>query len=432
MALKRKSMYGLEIEMFTLNEEGKLVNGAPDILEAVKGKRIEKYVRKELSKCMVELGAKEKRSIKECGFAFLENLQELVELAEGIGYRLLPLGCHPGREMPGLHTNSWYDAKKAVLGKDVVKEGRISGFHFHYTLPEGIVQKKTEMIKRVGRSKTVNTFIHQYNFLGACDPAILTFCQSTPIWMGFNWAKDSRVLVYRDLKVTKNGDSLRGIHYYLPMFGSFSGYEYTLEDIRVMADQRKTEWLKLLEQANYPTNEIAGFPTLKFMWGPLRVNKIGTYEYRGPDMNHPPVIFASSRLLYHALKAIEKKQLNVVPSDIGIEEPFVVEDGNIYIPPHATLRNLERQSVINGFDSDWVHSYCSALYSLVAKLTRRKVPYLKKMLDERKTVSDEILEMVKKNGYDTDKEIPEDMLNHVALYHANRLSAEIKNTRKIL
>lgn len=432
MALKRKSMYGLEIEMFTLNEEGKLVNGAKDILNAVRGKKIEKYVRKEISQCMVELGAKEKRSIRECGRAFIEHVEDLVEVSQEAGYRLLPLGCHPGRVLPKLQTNVWYDGKRAVLGDNVFTEGRISGFHFHYTLPEGIVEKHTEMIKTVGRAKAVDIFIQQYNFLHACDPAMITFCQSTPFWMGYNWGKDCRVLVYRDMRTTKGEKSLRGMHYYIPMFGSLPGYEFTLQDIRVMADSRKAQWLKILEQKGHPTNEIAGFPTLKFMWGPLRVNKVGTYEYRGPDMNHPAIIFSTSRLLHNLLKAIEKKQVEVKPSDIGIEEPFVLEDNTIYVPPFSTLKHLEQQSALHGLDSEEVYKYCSNLFSLMSKLTRRKIPLLKKMLDTKRTISDEILEMVKKNGYDTNEEVPEDMLNHVALYHANKLPSEIDNARKML
>ena len=199
-----------------------------------------------------------------------------------------------------------------------------------------------------------------------------------------------------------------------------------------MADNRKAQWLKLLEQKEYPTNEIAGVPSLKFMWGPLRVNKIGTYEYRGPDMTHLPVIFSASRLLYHALKAIEKRQLEVVPSDIGIEEPFLLEDYTVYVPPHSTLRGLEYQSVVNGFESEDVHKYCRGLINLVEKLTKNKVPLMAKMIEEKKTVSDEILDMVKKNGYDINGEIPEDMMNHIALYHANRLSSELDNARKAL
>jgi hypothetical protein len=234
------------------------------------------------------------------------------------------------------------------------------------------------------------------------------------------------------MKVTKGDDIFTGIHYYLPMFGSLPNYEFTLHDIRVMSEQRKTEWLKMLEQKKFPTNEIACLPTLKFVWGPLRVNKIGTFEYRGPDMNHPDVIFSVSSLLYHLLRSIEKKQIEVEPSDIGVNEPFVLEDKTIYVPPHAHLEHLQHQSVVHGFDSDVVEDYCSALLNLADKLPGkpRHLGRVKEMFKKRKTVSDEILDMVKKNGYNKNEEVPEDMLNHIALYHANRLSSEVENVRK--
>lgn len=433
MALRRKSMYGLEMELITLDSEGKLVNGAPAILKAVEGKNISRYVRKEISQSLVELGAKEKRTVKESAAAFLEVIQDTIEIAEQLGYHLLPLGTHPGRQLPKLHRTEWYDAKKAVLGENTYKEGRICGFHFHYTLPEGIVEKDTKTIKSVGRSKARDIFLQQYNFLVAVDPAMLTFCQSTPFWMGVNWAKDCRVLVYRDFKVTKGGESFEGIHYYLPMFGALPNYEFTLQDIRVMADTKKAEWLRMLEQKKFPTNEIACVPSLKFMWGPLRVNKIGTFEYRGPDMNHPEVVFSTSDLLVHLLSMIEKKQIHVEPSDIGVSEPFLYEDGTIYVPPHTTLKYLEQQSVVHGFDSTDIHAYCSRLLSLVEKIPGKKPKYLdriKKMVKEKKSVSDDILDMVKKNGYKTDEEVPEDMLDHIALYHAKKISSDITDLRK--
>ncbi len=434
MVLKRKAMYGLEIEVFTLDSEGRMVNGAPDVLKKVEGKRLGKYVKREISKSMVELGAKENRSVSECAGPFLDNLDELVEAAQEAGYRLLPLGTHPGRAMPKLHSSEWYDAKKAVLGKDTVKEGRISGFHFHYMLPEGIVEKSTQRIKSVGRSLARDIFLQQYNFLVAADPAVLTFCQSTPFWMGRHWAKDCRVLIYRDMKVDLRGETMHGIHHFLPLFGALPNYEFTLEDLRVMADLRKNAWLELLWQKRIPTNEIACYPTLKFMWGPLRVNKIGTFEYRGPDMNRPQVIFSSSRLLMYALQAIEEMELSVVPSDIGTEEPFVLEDGKIYVPPHATVKHLERQSVTNGFESLHLKNYCKALLDLVIELSGKegKLALLAGMLEKEETVSDEILRMVRKNGYDTSQEIPEDMLNHLALFHADRLPKDIEAAKKLV
>jgi hypothetical protein len=52
------------------------------------------------------------------------------------------------------------------------------------------------------------------------------------------------------------------------------------------------------------------------------------------------------------------------------------------------------------------------------------------MVKNRKTVSDEILDMVKKNGYDVSAEVPDDMMSHVALYHADRLKSTIGDIRK--
>lgn len=427
MAIKRKSMLGLEIEMFLLDDEGKLVNKADELLGSFEGKRLGKYVKPEISKAMIELTASAKRSIRECAVAFTENLHELVQQTEKMGYRLLPLGTHPTRTMPKMHSTHWYDALKEVKGsKNASIEAKVSGFHYHFTLPEGIVAKDTRMIKSLERSKARQVFLQQYNFLVAIDPAVLTFCQSSPVWNGIHYGKDCRALVYRDMKVLRKDSVLRGIHYYLPMFGALPEYEFTLQDLRVMAEQKKSEWLKLLEQKNFPTNKIANFPTLKFMWGPLRVNKIGTIEYRGPDMNHPEIIFAVSSLLKYALDAIEKNEYRVRPSDIAISEPFVFENDRIYVPPHSTLKYLERQSAVLGFESSEMHSYCKRLFDLVCTISEkgnsRNLKAIKEMLDSRKSVSDEILMMIKKNGYDLEAEIPEDMLNHVALYHADRLS----------
>jgi len=95
MALKRKSMFGLEIELFTIDTEGRLANGADEIFKAAEGKKMAKYLKPEYSKSMVELCAKENRSVRDCADAFMENLEDLVELAEKTGYRLLPWAAIP-------------------------------------------------------------------------------------------------------------------------------------------------------------------------------------------------------------------------------------------------------------------------------------------------------------------------------------------------
>ena len=435
MPVQRKSMVGLEVEFFVIDDRGNPVNKSDKILKYFEGKRLAKYVKPEISKGMLELIASPNRSIRECALAFMENLSELSEGVEKLGLKLLPIGAHPGKDNPILRKTLWYNAKKTVLGvEDTKREGKICGFHFHYTLPEGIVAKDTQSIKGLKRSKARKIFLQQYNFLVAADPAILTFCQSSPIWDSTYYAKDTRVLVYRDMQLRKGTMDIHGLHYYLPMFGGLPKYEFTLADLRVMADMRKSQWLKLLERKSFPTNELAGYPTLKFMWGPLRVNKIGTFEYRGPDMNHPLNIFSVMSLLKYALEAIEKHEYEVMPSDIGIDEPFLLEDDVIHLPPHTKLKYLEFRSITEGFESVNVHKYASELVDLVQKDRKKSgnLEPVRKMLKEKKSISDSILDLVKKNGYSLDNELPKEMVNYIALYQANKFSSEIDSTIKAL
>ena len=54
------------------------------------------------------------------------------------------------------------------------------------------------------------------------------------------------------------------------------------------------------------------------------------------------------------------------------------------------------------------------------------------MITERKTVSDEIIEDVKKRGIKPDEELPQKIASEIALEHSKRLFKEIVLTRKLI
>ncbi|HLC69381.1 MAG TPA: glutamate-cysteine ligase family protein [Candidatus Bilamarchaeaceae archaeon] len=432
--LVRKAKVGLEIEMFVLNDEGALTNECDRIFKALQGSKLEPYLHPEVSPAMLEMGGAPKHTPQETALGFLENWELVLETAEKQGLHLLPLGTYPGKNKPVLRTGPWYDSQETVLGKETfTRAATFCGYHYHYTLPERIVRE--EQIRTVKKSHAKDTFLNQYNFLVAADPVALTFCQSTPFWQGEHKAKDSRVVVYRDFAL-KDDKSMKGMYYYLSLFGALPDYEFTVEDLRVMADKRKTEWIKLLEKKRFKRIvDVMSAPALKFMWGPLRVNKIGTFEYRGPDMNFPTYIFGLSALLSHALEAIEKQGLQTEPSDLGISKPFLLEDNTVYLPPYSRVRYLEYMTSTSGLESEEVYQYCSRMVKLVERISRKakRSPMLKiirQMLSERKTMSDRILELVRKNGYDPAKEVPEDVLRYVALYYARELGKDIENAQR--
>lgn len=432
--IMRKARVGCEIELFLLNDEGRPVNDADTLLAKLKDERIGVDVRPEISRAMLEIGSKPHATVREMARPFLDRLERVLDACERHGYRLLPLGSYPGKAHPLLHTTPWYHAKKAVLGKEnVTKEAGICGYHFHYTLPERIVHE--QQIRVMRRSHAQDTFLNQYNFLVAADPAMLTFCQSSPFWQGEQYAKDCRVLIYRDFAL-HGEEGVRGIHYYLPLFGALSGYEFTLGDLRVTAERRKSEWIKLLQRQRFgDIVHIVGVPALKFMWGPLRVNKIGTFEYRGPDMNHPTYILAVAALLRYALDAIEAEGLEMRPTDLGAAEPFLLEDGIVHLPPYHRLRYLEYLATVKGLESQEVHIYCKRLVRWIAHISKKaSSPFLQqiwKMLGTRKTMADEILDLARQNGYTYGETLPEDVASYVALYHTQRLRKEINEARRL-
>lgn len=431
----RKASIGWETEFFVLDHDGHIVNEADKLLRILKNEKFT-HAHKEISKTMIELNSRPHRTVTETSVAFLDRLEDLLELVEKHSYHLLPLGTYPGKTIPKLNDTSWYKAKESVLGKEnVLKEASICGYHFHYTLPERIVKK--EHVKTIRRSPALDVFLNQYNFLIAADPAAITFCQSSPFWQGQHYAKDCRVLIYRDFTLN-DSSSVRGIHYYLSLFGALPNYEFTLEDIRVMADRRKTEWIKLLQKQRFnKLVDIMAVPALKFMWGPVRVNKIGTFEYRGSDMNYPAYTMALAALFRYALEAIEVHNLEVAPSDLGTTRPFLLENNTIYIPPYSHVRHFEYLATVHGLGSITVYNYCKRLLTLVDKISERskKSLFLKpirNMILDKKTVSDDILGLARKNGYREGEHLSTDLANYLVLYYSNLLNKEIKHARNLI
>ena len=66
-----------------------------------------------------------------------------------------------------------------------------------------------------------------------------------------------------------------------------------------------------------------------------------------------------SILLKFIYRRVQQEFLHVVPSDIGLDEPFKVEGNVLYIPPHTHVRkHLQFHAAYSGFDNDDVFFYC--------------------------------------------------------------------------
>ena len=177
--------------------------------------------------------------------------------------------------------------------------------------------------------------------------------------------------------------------------------------------------------------------TLDTTWNPVKVNANGTLEQRGTDMNHPMMFTAAAILIRYILKEVQEDFVQVIPSDVGVNEPFKKEENVIFIPPHTYVRRkLQSKAAFKGLDDQNVFLYCRGLLKLakacIPKYKYQLIEPFTKMIDIRKTVSDEILQQAKKKGYGTKNPPPNRVAAEIALEHSKRLFKEIVITKKMV
>lgn len=335
-----------------------------------------------------------------------------------------------------MRSEKGYKLKEQIFGKTRFSiAGRCIGLHCHYTLPKGVFDFSTKTIKNLIDSKQKQSMVNVYNLFIAMDPALTTFTQSSPFYQGKFIGKDSRVIVYR------GGDELdypQGLYSKFKAVGRLQPYKYTGLDLIKIIQTRFTSWSKTVRNVDMNLKVFSKHGSiLDTTWNPVKINSHGTIEQRGMDMNFPRNIIAVSLLIKYIAKSVQEKFVKIVPSDIGIAEPFKKEGNVIYIPPHTHVRfDLQKKAAYDGLEDKDVHNYCSSLLKL-AKICMPKdrlslLKPIELMLEEKKTVSDQVMESAKKLGADVKKGINNNQSRELALEQSKHLFKDVMITKKAL
>ncbi len=432
----KKSMIGMEVEMFTLDENGNMANSADLLIKEVKKKYPAVDILKECGRSMIEIKSFPNEMISDTMEHLLEQMESVLICAEKENIMLFPLATHPGAFTPDMRQDTPYLLKEQIFGRNrFLIAGRCVGLHVHYTLPWGIFDNKQKILKRLHRSKNQQAMVGSYNLLIAMDPALTTFMQSSPFYQGKHLGKDSRVIVYRG---GSDFDYPQGLYANYYAFGALQPYKQTNTDMIDIIFRKYDEWKKIIQKIDMNLRVFSKHGSiLDTTWNPVKINAVGTLEQRGLDTNHPMYTTACGMMMKYVLRFIQDENINVIPSDIGIAEPFKVEGNVMYIPPHTHVRKtLQRNSAYEGLANDEVYEYCKTLLKLTNQCVPKEINILldpfKKIIDERKTVSDKIIEFAKKKGADLKETLPKNIANEIALEHSGRLFKEIVLTKKTL
>jgi len=429
-------MLGLEVELFTLDNSGNIINAADKLIKEVNEKDKTIDVKKECAKNIVELGSFPSVNIPDTMDTLLKNFESLLLHAEKMEISIFPLGTYPGKFTPGMREEGNYKIKKGLFGKKRFEiAGRCLGFHCHYALPWGVFDQKHLTLKKLINSKNKESLVNSYNLLIAMDPALTTFMQSSPFYQGKFIGKDSRVIVYRGGKNLRFPEGLYSNYY---SFGGLQTYKHTGTDLMNYIANKYVRWKNTLKKVDFNIKTLSKYGSiLDPTWNPVKVNANGTLEQRGMDINHPMLILGISTIMKHVLKKVQEEFIKVIPSDIGLKEPFKFEKKILYIPPDSYVRTkLQRFSAYEGLENDEVYRYCKRLLKFAKSLaTKKEAKFLdpfEGMIRDRKTVSDQLLNEAKKKGYKKGAELPQKAAAEIALNHSQRLFKEILLTRKLI
>ena len=431
----KKSLIGFEVELFTISRNGSMINGADTLLKKAKqDKNI--TIKKECAGSMIEIASYPNNTVPNTMGYLLKELEYLISVAEKENILLCPLGTYPGMFNPVMRNDKPYKIKESIFGKNRWKiAGRCIGFHCHYDLPHGIFDPELRILKMLVRSKIKDSLVNSYNFLIAADPALTTFMQSSPFYQGKYLGKDSRLIMYRGGEALNNKS---GLYANFEEFGGLPHYKPTALDIVDIITTRYETWKSYVKKLGLNIKVLSLYGSiLDTTWGPLKINPHGTLEVRGMDMSHPIYIAGIGVIIRRILKKLQEEFYTVVPSEIGIKEPFKIEKDIIYIPPYSYVRNeLQKLSAYKGLDSDVIHNYCRRFLKF-AQFTMPKdrlkfIEPFKEMLNKRKTVSDAIIDYARKKGYKRNDKITDKLAADIALSHSERLLREIISTRNII
>ncbi|MCK4555637.1 MAG: hypothetical protein KAT83_03440, partial [Candidatus Aenigmarchaeota archaeon] len=230
-----------------------------------------------------------------------------------------------------------------------------------------------------------------------------------------------------------------GLYSNFQQVGALPPYKQTETDLMRSIKRRKYRWKKAVKKVDKTVNINQMYASeLDISWNPVKINKHGTLEQRGMDMNYTSIVLGVSVLLKSCLKKIQRDFIEVIPSDIGIKDSFKLQNGIMYIPPHIFVREqLQKKSAYQGFDDDALYDYTKRFYrfakSITPEIYKPLLKNIENMIRERKSVSDNIVSFARREEMINDKgEISQKDAQIIALHFSKKFERDLKETKKIV
>ena len=430
--IRKHFKFGIELELFTLDEKGFMSHEAGTLIQEVQKKFPHIDIQKECGQNIIEIGCKPHVLIPNIMKQVVQDLQNILSYAQEQNIFLYPFGTYPGAFEPQIYEDIRYYAQQKILGDERFKiAARCTGLHCHYTLPWGVFNYLEKIIRIPLQSKNKQSMINIYNLFIALDPLLIAFSQSSPFYQGRYVAKSSRVVMYRGGEVFQCPEGLFANY---KKFGALPPYILTGTDLVDSIQKRFLEWRSLIEETGVPIESALKHGSiLGLSWNSVRLNAHGTTEQRSMDSNLPSIIVALALLIKFIAKHTQENFVQVLPSDMSIKTPFKYENNCLYIPPYSYVRDeLQPKAAFEGLQNESVFQYCAVFFQLVKKLMPQNRHYLllplEDMLKERKSMADKILNKAKELGVVPEQGLSNEKAAELALFLCREFNEDLQST----
>ena len=221
-------MFGIELEFFLVDNEGKLSNKADYVINSLKDRLSETDITKECGHAMIELVSFPHRSSKEIFSKYFEDFETILYELEMNDLGLFFYGTYPGKNTGKIRQDKRYDVKKKILGeKNFINATKCIGFHYHYSLPRNSFNSNIRFLYPDLNDRKKQKILSLYNLYIALDPALTTLMQSSPYFEGKLMGKDARIIAYRG---DESFDYLDSLYKKQPEFGNLNDYTPTYKE----------------------------------------------------------------------------------------------------------------------------------------------------------------------------------------------------------
>jgi glutamate---cysteine ligase / carboxylate-amine ligase len=307
----------LEVEYWVIDDSGALTSPEP-LAE------ISELTEREFVEPLFELKTPPCASVAELESAFLDELAEVLSVANRVDKGLVPLGTPINSGEIGQRLDERGRIQQAVVGENFDYAKRCAGTHVHFEQ---------------------RNVADQLNALIALDAA-LALVNSSPYYQGERVAAGARAYCYRRYSYAE-----------YPKHGQLWHYVESVGEWQRRLERRFEEFKTAALEAGIDEAAVeANFSVDDAVWTPVRLRReMPTVEWRSPDSALPSQILRLVRELHGVIEALH--HTNVWINDDDDSDAARVTADGITLPSFDTACDLAEMAMHDGLDAEAVSSY---------------------------------------------------------------------------